>query len=166
LGRLTKLEETPAGLIVEGSLDLDNPVARSAHAGMLDGRLSGVSVGVSVRRSHREGDVTVFDDVDLIEVSLTPVPANAEAAVLAVKSTTEVGRAMVASMEADLIRGELADILTPSPPRPVMAGGGGVRTVQPERITDAEQREHDRLQLERLNAEREALARLRTLERR
>lgn len=87
IGRLTSVQETSTGLLVSGKLNLSNELAMKCYERLLDGTLSTMSIGYVVEHQHeREDGVVVLDQLDLIEVSLTPVPANPEAAVLSVKS--------------------------------------------------------------------------------
>jgi Escherichia/Staphylococcus phage prohead protease len=79
-------EEPNVGLHVRGQLDLaDSEVAREAWRSMKNNAI-GLSFGYLVTDSHEEDGVRVLTGVDVYEVTLTPVPANADTRVLSMKS--------------------------------------------------------------------------------
>jgi HK97 family phage prohead protease len=92
VGRVLSMKETVDGLLIEGMLDLTNPRAESAYERMLAGTLDSMSVGFLYERTHTDEDgVTVIDEAELLEISLTPIPSNQYARVSRVKSTAFPG---------------------------------------------------------------------------
>jgi HK97 family phage prohead protease len=84
IGRVLSMRETVDGLVIAGQLDLGNPRAVSVYARMLAGTLDSMSVGFIPE--ERRGNI--IEKADLLEVTLTPVPANPHARVSLVKNTT------------------------------------------------------------------------------
>jgi HK97 family phage prohead protease len=89
IGRVLRMQETVNGLLIAGQLDLGNPRAVSVYARMMAGTLDSMSVGYipEQARGHDSG-APVIEKADLLEVTLTPVPANPHARVSLVKNTT------------------------------------------------------------------------------
>ena len=85
------MRETDEGLYVEGRLDLtDSEVAREAWRSMKSNGVA-LSFGYKVDRSHKGSDgVTLLDELDLFEVSVTPGPANPETRFLSLKAALAV----------------------------------------------------------------------------
>jgi len=89
IGSVTALESVPQGLWFRAGFGSD---AESQRARQLvkDGHLSGVSIGyLPVRQSWKTVGgkaVRALHEVKLLEISLTPVPANPEAVLTSVKS--------------------------------------------------------------------------------
>jgi len=84
---IVKLAEDQRGLVAEGQLNLDVARAREIRSLMLQKAISGMSIGFIPRRwRDLEDGTTVFDEVELIEVSLTPFPAQKFARVEDVRS--------------------------------------------------------------------------------
>jgi HK97 family phage prohead protease len=81
------MREVSDGLYVEGQLHLeDSSTAREAWR-LLKHDAIGLSFGYMVNREHADGDgVTVLDELDLFEITLTPAPANPDTRVLSAKS--------------------------------------------------------------------------------
>lgn len=80
--------ETDRGLLVQGQLDLDNPLAKQVHKLMSRGLLKGWSFGYTVPaggQRHKNGANEILE-VDLVEVGPTLKGANPEAQLQAVKS--------------------------------------------------------------------------------
>lgn len=77
------------GLFIEGKLDIhDSEVAREAWRSMRNGAMS-LSIGYMVSRDHKRSDgVRELHSIDLFEVSLVPIPANADTRVISMKSET------------------------------------------------------------------------------
>jgi HK97 family phage prohead protease len=97
IGRVLTMRETVDGLLISGQLDLGNPRAVSVYARMLAGTLDTMSVGFipEQTRGHDTGGPIVIEKADLLEVTLTPVPANPHARVSLVKNTTGGSNATV-----------------------------------------------------------------------
>lgn len=84
------MQERDAGLFVEGQLDIeDSELAREAWRSVKRGRIS-LSFGY-LTETEREGPdgVKELTRLDLMEVTLTSVPANPDARVLSAKSVTD-----------------------------------------------------------------------------
>jgi HK97 family phage prohead protease len=91
IGTLVSVQETKEGLPVTGQLNLDNPLGLRVYESLLDGSLDSMSIGYAVYAEHkREDGVNVLTRLALIEISLTPSPANPRARVLSVKSDDDV----------------------------------------------------------------------------
>lgn len=84
--------ETERGLMVQGTLDMDDDDARKVHKLMKDGLLTGWSFGYSVPKGgqKRKGNVNEVFEVDLFEVGPTLVGMNPEAQLQSVKNETVV----------------------------------------------------------------------------
>ena len=82
-----KARETDAGLLVEGTLDLeDSEVAREAWRSMKRNRVA-LSFGYLVNRSRKLGDGGLeLIGFDLFEVSIVPDPCNEDTRILSLKS--------------------------------------------------------------------------------
>ena len=81
--------ETDDGLVVQGQLDLDNPIAKQVHKLMSERLLKGCRFGYTVakdgEKKAEDGANEVYE-VDLIEVGPTLRGANAEAQLQKIKS--------------------------------------------------------------------------------
>lgn len=90
IGVITALFEDAQGLYIEGHLLLDVAQAREAYTLLKAGAVTGLSIGYSPRRYVRDPDTGVrkLQAVDLVEVSLVTLPANARAQVTVVKDGT------------------------------------------------------------------------------
>lgn len=80
--------EDERGLVVQGILDLDNPVAKQTHKLMRDGLLTGWSFGYTVPKGgqKRSDGANEISEVDLIEVGPTLNGANPQARLEQIKS--------------------------------------------------------------------------------
>lgn len=80
--------ESDQGLVVQGQLDMDNPVAKQVHKLMKDRLLKGWSFGYTVPQGGQKmkDGVNEVTQVDLIEVGPTLKGANPEARLEAVKA--------------------------------------------------------------------------------
>lgn len=56
-----------------------NPLAEKIYRKVKAGTLKAVSVGFIPKKSHREGDVLVYDEMELIEFSIVNIPSNPNA---------------------------------------------------------------------------------------
>lgn len=99
--------ETDEGLLVKGSLDLENPVAAQVHRLMRDRLLKGWSFGYTVPSGgeKRSNGANEISELDLIEVGPTLKGANPAAQLQTVKSALEDLRpealaARIAALEA------------------------------------------------------------------
>jgi HK97 family phage prohead protease len=92
IGHVMSMEETVDGLLISGQLDLTNTRAVDVYERMLAGVLDTMSVGfIGTGRYESDSGVTVIGRAELLEVSLTPVPANPNARVQLLKNTTTSG---------------------------------------------------------------------------
>jgi HK97 family phage major capsid protein/HK97 family phage prohead protease len=87
IGKWSDIQETPEGLHVTGKLNLETQRGREARALMLDGSLSGLSIGFRTRSAERRSKGRVLTDVDLVEASLVSLPCAPNARVRSVKET-------------------------------------------------------------------------------
>jgi hypothetical protein len=85
LGRATELVEQPDGLHVAFALG-ETQDADEALSLVRDGIVDAFSIGFRPVAEHREGDVLVRTEVELIEVSLVGLPAYSGAVVAGVRS--------------------------------------------------------------------------------
>jgi HK97 family phage prohead protease len=89
IGSVVELKSTPIGLWFRAVFSND-PAAQSARRKVVEGVLSGVSIGYQpIKQSFKQfGDrtVRVLHEIRLMEISLTPMPANPAAQVTDVKS--------------------------------------------------------------------------------
>lgn len=87
IGVVEQIFEDARGLFIQGRLLMDVAKAREAYALLKAGALRGMSIGYQVKRSRRDPDSGVREllEVDLWEVSIVTLPANAQANVTVVK---------------------------------------------------------------------------------
>ena len=90
IGSIDKMAETEEGLLVEGRLDIrDSEVAREVWRSVKNNTI-GLSFGYLVKADRvRDDGVRELLELDLFEVSLTPVPVNPNTRVLSTKSDSE-----------------------------------------------------------------------------
>lgn len=79
------LEDSPAGVLIKGKLDLDTEAGREAYSRVKKGIVRGLSIGLQLIQHAYDGAVRVIRKGAIREVSLVLFPANPEARVLAVK---------------------------------------------------------------------------------
>jgi HK97 family phage prohead protease len=87
IGKWTVIEEKPEGLHVTGKLNLETQRGREARALMLDGSLSGISIGFRARSAERRSKGRTLTDIDLVEASLVGLPCAPNARVRSIKET-------------------------------------------------------------------------------
>jgi HK97 family phage prohead protease len=104
IGSVKELKSTPLGLWFRAGFSND-PAAQSARKKAQEGHLSGVSIGyLPIKQSFKQlGDrtVRVLHEIRLMEISLTPVPANPEAQVASVKAVGLIGAVDATSLTYD-----------------------------------------------------------------
>lgn len=91
IGIFTTIAEDANGLYVEGKLLLQIQRAREAHALLMEGAISGLSIGYSPVK-YRIDELTgvrKLAEVELWEISLVTFPANEAAQVTVVKQTPD-----------------------------------------------------------------------------
>ncbi len=88
IGTIERLFEDERGLYMEGTLLLAVEKAREAYALLKAGALNGLSIGYQAKQARRDPDSGVRDllKIDLWEVSIVTLPANAAATVTVVKN--------------------------------------------------------------------------------
>ena len=92
VGVWTSIRETERGLEVEGKLTLEVQRARELYALAKDGALGGMSIGFrSIRDEYDSAEkIRILKEIDLFEVSLVAMPANAEAVIESVRSADDI----------------------------------------------------------------------------
>jgi uncharacterized protein len=85
IGRWLSLKEDHRGLHAEGKLTLGTARGKEAHALMKDQAL-GLSIGFRLKASKLQGAARILTAVELIEISVTALPANPAAKITGVKS--------------------------------------------------------------------------------
>lgn len=96
IGAWTKMLEDDNGLYVEGKLLIDaDPLAKRAHAHLVQGSLDGISIGYSLDEGGWEYDsekeAFMLKKINLWEASIVTFPANDEARVSDVKNALSHG---------------------------------------------------------------------------
>jgi HK97 family phage prohead protease len=93
---LAKVSDSAAGLVVNGSMVMADPIAQRAYAHLKAGSIKGLSIGFNLP-PESSGKVTYGNDgtrtireIKLFEVSLVAIPANPLAQVTSVKSLAQV----------------------------------------------------------------------------
>ncbi len=107
IGVIERMFEDAHGLYMEGRLLMDVEKAREAYALLKAGALRGLSIGYQSKQARRDPDSGVRDllEVELWEVSIVTLPANAEANVTVVK------QGVPAAAELDRLCGALEHAL-------------------------------------------------------
>jgi HK97 family phage prohead protease len=104
IGSVQELKSTPIGLWFRATFSGD-PAAQSARKKAQEGHLGGVSIGyLPIKQSFKSlGDrtVRVLHEIRLMEISLTPMPANPEAQVANVKAVGLIGAVEGANLNYD-----------------------------------------------------------------
>jgi HK97 family phage prohead protease len=91
VGKFLEMRETEQGLVVKGQLTMDVQKAQEAYALMQDGVLS-MSIGYRLGDYDQTSDGNyLLKEIDLVEISLVPCPANYRARITSVKSALEQG---------------------------------------------------------------------------
>lgn len=98
IGIIDRLFEDANGLYIEGKLLMEVARAKEAYALLKAGVLRGLSIGYSTKRARRDPDTGVREllEVELWEVSLVTLPANAQAKVTVLKQADVAQEAMLA----------------------------------------------------------------------
>ncbi len=109
IGVFTQIAEDGNGLYVEGKLLMQIQRAREAHALLMEGAISGLSIGYSpVRYSIDEvTGVRKLAEVELWEISLVTFPANDAAQVTVVKQLQQSGELVMLAEALDRALGAL-----------------------------------------------------------
>lgn len=86
VGVWSALNESADGLHAKGRFAMSTTAGREAHALAKDGALAGLSIGFLPTQHKWAGDVRELHEIDVLEISLTPVPMNARAVIRTVKA--------------------------------------------------------------------------------
>ena len=81
-----KVTDSAQGLVVDGTLLLEDPTARKAHLFLKAGVISGLSIGFETLQSQMSGDVRELTELRLWEMSIVTFPMNESAQIQSVKS--------------------------------------------------------------------------------
>jgi hypothetical protein len=84
--------DTPAGLQVNGTLELSDPTAKKAYTFMKAGITRGLSIGYETVQSTMDGDVRNLTELKLYEISCVTFPMNESATISSVKSLSDEER--------------------------------------------------------------------------
>jgi HK97 family phage prohead protease len=112
LGRWLNIVEDGKGLLVEGRLNLKVQRAREAYALLSEGDLDGMSIGyypVKAAPHPTRRDVTLLEEIKLVEISLVPIGADRFARVNDVKSEI-LESEHYAALRQKLVEGDLPTI--------------------------------------------------------
>jgi HK97 family phage prohead protease len=89
LGVVTDMSEDSRGLLVTGQLDLTHEPSVAVWKAMKAGRITAFSFAFAIIEEHKDGEVNVLDQLDILDVTITPSPANRNAQLVSVKTSTE-----------------------------------------------------------------------------
>ncbi len=89
-GVVDSMAVTNRGLEIEGQLDLAAEIGRKAYRALQDRELGALSIGFT-GAAERSGNLRVFTEIELREISIVREPMNAGARIDAVKSWRDVG---------------------------------------------------------------------------
>jgi HK97 family phage prohead protease len=108
---VVRLQEDGHGLRAEGELNMNVERAREARSLMLQGALGGMSIGF-IPRTWREGKdgVIEYSEIELVEVSLTPFPANKQARIDNVRSSNSKEDFMQISKKFEELESQLEKV--------------------------------------------------------
>lgn len=107
IGKWVSVTEDAHGLLVEGLINLKTAEGQMAYQHISGGSATGLSIGYVLppggRKSNRDGTFTLTD-IDLVEISVTPTPANRRARINSVKSFTSKSELVDLLQEAGLAK--------------------------------------------------------------
>jgi len=92
IGRYTTAKQDDKGLYLEGKLSKGHSTAEDVYANMKNDAVTGLSIGFMIPQGGSEvgaDGIRRISQIDLVEVSLTPTPANLSAQVSSVKSALD-----------------------------------------------------------------------------
>ena len=116
VGKLIGLQEDARGLQVRGKLNLNTAAGVKAHEHLKAGDVSGLSIGYIVPpggQEQKRSGARILKKLNLHEVSLATIPADARARVTGVKmltSLSELERGLRGEIKLNLPRGAAAKI--------------------------------------------------------
>lgn len=89
IGLWDSVEETDAGLVVKGRLDIAESRRARAVRGLIQGGLvSGLSIGFRTKQAQRRGRNRVISALDLFEISVVRNPSHSGARITSTKNAT------------------------------------------------------------------------------
>lgn len=94
IGKWTDLEEDEKGLLVKGELTPGNTDAENAYASAKHGALSGLSIGFRTVESEETDQGRLLKQIELFEISLVSMPADADANITSIKSSIESAQSL------------------------------------------------------------------------
>lgn len=122
IGKTLAIEERPKGLWVRGLLNLDKQAAREVYSDVKGGFVAGMSIGYQAvkERWDEVKKIRYLVEVRLFEWSITPFPANQNAAITGVKAIDDLLSAVHASRyitpeEYERAMSELKALVYPEP---------------------------------------------------
>lgn len=83
------VQETADGIEAVGQIVLETTLGKDAYALLRHGAVDGLSVGILLDSYRWDGDIRVIEKAALMEVSLTPTPAQPAARITAVKEFSQ-----------------------------------------------------------------------------
>jgi uncharacterized protein len=86
LGVVTDMVEDSRGLLVTGQLDLTHEPAEAVYRAMKSGRITAFSFAFAIIAEHKDGEVNVLDELDVLDITVTPSPANLNARLVSIKA--------------------------------------------------------------------------------
>ena len=93
IGKWLSLAEDDTGLVVRGEFTPGHTVASDVRASMLHGAIDGLSIGFRIPKGGAkidpDTDNRLISKIDLIEISVVSMPADADARITGVKSEIE-----------------------------------------------------------------------------
>jgi len=104
IGVIDQAYETNEGLYIKGRLPKDNSMVKDIMPLLKMGALSDFSVGFNVVEADTSPDgVRTIKEIDLWEVSIVTIPANADANITGVKKKDEIEEKMIDVQKAESI---------------------------------------------------------------
>lgn len=102
---LAKVSDSSSGLVVNGSLLLDDPAAQRAYTHLKAGSIRGLSIGFTLpsgagKVSYADDGTRTLKEIHLHEISLVAVPANQRAVVTGVKTLGDVRHVLATMRDA------------------------------------------------------------------
>lgn len=100
------VEDTPQGLMGEAKINLEVQRGRESYALAKQGVVSSFSIGYKTIFSEMKGRVRELKEVDLLEVSMVPNPANVKAIMTDIKSMKKKSKKLINSKAARQIKNQ------------------------------------------------------------
>lgn len=100
IGHVLEASETDTGLLIKAQLDLGGGKADQVHRLLKGRRVTQFSFAYDVVSEKKVGDVNELHELKLYEVGPTPIGANQETELLAVKTAADAARGIEAGLKA------------------------------------------------------------------